>query len=308
MAVDSFSHSTSDVLNDLDPLSRALLDLSIQRGMDDAEIADVLGTDAESVFEVRVGLLRSLAERVAPEHADADVPELQAVVAERLYAGPEADDAPAAPAVAADDMGDEVDEAELYEPLTEVDEEPARREVPAWASDTRAPRDEPRKRRSPLVILLPLLVAIAVVGGILALAGGSDDDGGEPAAPPPPAAPDRPADEPAGGKPKPRATRLTPVGGSDARGTAAIDGDRLTLKLRDLPDPRGGAYEIWLYDSVIDAKSLGSSQDTRIDLDARLPDGARDYRYVDVSLEPADGNRNHSGQSILRVPVDELTR
>jgi DNA-directed RNA polymerase specialized sigma24 family protein len=55
MAVDSFSHSSDEVLNELDPLSRALLDLSVQQGMDDAEIAEVLGTDTESVLEVRVG-------------------------------------------------------------------------------------------------------------------------------------------------------------------------------------------------------------------------------------------------------------
>ena len=57
--MDSFPDSSEDVLNDLDPLSRALLDLSIQRGMDDGEIAQVLGTDETSVFEVRVGLLRN---------------------------------------------------------------------------------------------------------------------------------------------------------------------------------------------------------------------------------------------------------
>ena len=36
---------------------------------------------------------------------------------------------------------------------------------------------------------------------------------------------------------------------------------------------------------------------------ARLPEGYRRYRFIDVSREPADGNRNHSGQSVLRVPT-----
>ena len=31
-----------------------------------------------------------------------------------------------------------------------------------------------------------------------------------------------------------------------------------------------------------------------------------DYRFLDVSLEPADDNRNHSGQSVLRVPLSTL--
>ena len=87
MPADSSPYSSEDVLNDLDPLSRALLDLSIQKGMDDAEIAEVLGTDRDSVFEVRVGLLRKLAARVAPDYEDAELPELEAVVAERLYGG-----------------------------------------------------------------------------------------------------------------------------------------------------------------------------------------------------------------------------
>ncbi len=43
MAVDSFSDSSSEVLNDLDPLSRAILDLSLKRGMSDAEIGEILG-------------------------------------------------------------------------------------------------------------------------------------------------------------------------------------------------------------------------------------------------------------------------
>src|SRR5829696_9771268 len=113
MAVDSFPDSSEDVLNDLDPLSRALLDLSVQRGMDDAEIAQVLGTDEDYVFEVRVGLLRNLAEKVAREHAEAELPELEAAVTARLYpdvagagepeAAPEAEVEPEAEAPAADE-------------------------------------------------------------------------------------------------------------------------------------------------------------------------------------------------------------
>jgi hypothetical protein len=39
---------------------------------------------------------------------------------------------------------------------------------------------------------------------------------------------------------------------------------------------------------------------------AELPAAAARYRYIDVSLEPADGNPNHSGQSVLRVPLRGL--
>ena len=33
-----------------------------------------------------------------------------------------------------------------------------------------------------------------------------------------------------------------------------------------------------------------------------LPKGFQRYRFIDVSREPADGNPNHSGDSVLRVP------
>ena len=312
MAVDSFSHSSEDVLKDLDPLSRALLDLSLQRGMEDAEIADVLGTDEESVLEVRVGLLRALAEKVAPEHAEADVPELQAVIAQRVYG----EDAPAEEAAVAADLGEEppAEEAEDDRPTAVdavPDPEPEPEPVdhapvaPEPTASESAPAEQ-RKRRSPLVFLLPLLLVVALAGVILTLTSGGDDSD----SPSTPAAPQRPAPDAKPDKPaaadKARAVRLSVIGGGEARGTATRDGNRLKLKLRGLPAAQGGSYQVWLYDSVIDAKSLGSSKEAKIDLDAKLPKNADDYRYVDVSIEPADGNGNHSGRSVLRVPLSKL--
>jgi hypothetical protein len=291
MAVDSFSHSSEDVLNDLDPLSRALLDLSLQRGMDDAEIADVLGTDQESVFEVRVGLLRALAEKVAPEHADADPAELQAVITDRLYADPAA-------------QAEEIADLEAAVPAPEPEPEPESElePEPDWLTDRDQPA-EPRRRRSPLVVLLPILLVIAVVGAIVLIAGGSDGDksADQPAAQAP--APDQPTAKPepeAATQPKARAVRLAAIGSGDATGTATLTGNRLKLKLRGLPSANGGSYQVWAYNSVIDAKPIGTPKS------AKLPADAKDYRYVDVSIEPADGNANHSGRSVLRVPLKQL--
>jgi len=300
MPVDSFPESSEDVLNDLDPLSRALLDLSVQKGMNDAEIAEVLGTDEESVYEVKVGLLRNLAAKVAPDKADAELPELQAAVAAELY--PPEDET----AVEADELGDEVDEAELEtepELETEAAPEPAEAEAPALAEPATAGE---RRRRSPLVFLLPLLLLACIAALVIALAGGSDDDGGDKAEPAKPAAENQ---QPAPAKkPRPRPVRLTAVGSGGARGTAALEGNRLTLKLRGLPDPDGGAYQVWLYNSVIDAKPLFRSRDTKVQVEAKLPGNANKYEFVDVSLEPADGNPNHSGHSVLRVPLKNLER
>ena len=63
---------------------------------------------------------------------------------------------------------------------------------------------------------------------------------------------------------------------------------------------------MWLYSSVDRARPLGSFPSGEFDLDAPLPRDAERYREVDISLEPGDGNPNHSGDSYLRVPLARL--
>jgi hypothetical protein len=63
---------------------------------------------------------------------------------------------------------------------------------------------------------------------------------------------------------------------------------------------------VWLYDSVADSQKLASFDAPKARIDVRLPAGFRRYRFVDVSREPADGNPNHSGLSLLRVPISRL--
>jgi hypothetical protein len=294
--VDSSSYSSEDVLNDLDPLSRALLDLSIQREMNDAEIAQVLGTDEESVFEVRVGLLRNLAEKVAPEHAEDELPELHAAVAERLYSETETETDEAA--VDAHDLGDE---GELQE--TPVEEEPEPHPAPVAVE---SPPQRTSRRRSWLPIVLPILVVLAVIAVIVAAGSGNggDEQKSKPAAQAPPTEqPNTNTGPTPKSKPKPKTIRLTSFG--SATGTASIDGDRLTMTLKNLPPADGGTYTVWLYNSIIDAKKIGTVTNGKVEV--KLPAGADKYRYVDVSLEPPDGNPNHSGQSVLRVPLEKLS-
>src|SRR3954453_21636470 len=73
MQVDSFHHA----LEDLDPISRALVELSLKNGLDDDEIAGMMGNDVDAVRAQREAALRDLARRVAPESSDADLPELE---------------------------------------------------------------------------------------------------------------------------------------------------------------------------------------------------------------------------------------
>jgi hypothetical protein len=75
------------------------------------------------------------------------------------------------------------------------------------------------------------------------------------------------------------------------------------------PSGRREAYEVWLYNSPRDARSIGAQV-----TDARgtyqgagpLPANFEKYRFIDVSREPIDRNAAHSGDSVLRGRVPKL--
>jgi hypothetical protein len=75
------------------------------------------------------------------------------------------------------------------------------------------------------------------------------------------------------------------------------------------PSGRREAYEVWLYNSPRDARSVGAQV-----TDARgtyqgagpLPANFAKYRFIDVSREPIDRNAAHSGDSVLRGRVPKL--
>lgn len=87
---------------------------------------------------------------------------------------------------------------------------------------------------------------------------------------------------------------------------------RLVLQATNLPAlKKQQAYEVWLYNSRTDAKSLGaqvldqnggfqgqSTPLTRAEIER--------FNAVDVSLEPVDNDRSHSGQSVLRGKLSAL--
>src|SRR5437764_712046 len=60
-----------NALHHLDPGTRALLDLSLRRGLDDAEIADLLGADSAYVSSSREAAIAQLAEDLGM-HGDPD--------------------------------------------------------------------------------------------------------------------------------------------------------------------------------------------------------------------------------------------
>jgi hypothetical protein len=268
MLSDSFTHA----LEGLDPASRALLDLSLRRGMRTDEIADVLGAEPDSIALSRDEALRSVAAAVGMGR-DEQLDDVRAHLAELpadQWHGPRNG------ANGANGNG-------------------------AAATAAAPPVEEPRGR-SKLPLLLAGLAAAAVIAVIALSSGGGSDEpqtqAGTRAKPAPAKQPAPPA--------KTHAARVTGISGG-ARGTARLlPGRRLALRLGGLKDPGNAAYQVWLYSSVIDARPLAKANGSRIAVKVQLPASWRRYRYVDVSLEPNDGNVSHSGESVARVATSKL--
>jgi hypothetical protein len=154
---------------------------------------------------------------------------------------------------------------------------------------------------------MALLAGAALLATILAvvLLSGSDDEprlGAEPQSrPQAPAA----VSPPAASSPGPGVKLQPAAGATKASASARIEGDRLELRVRDLPTSKGG-YVLWLYDSVAEAAPVARFEIPSAKISARLPGDYERYQYLDLSREPRDGNPNHSGESVLRVPLERL--
>jgi hypothetical protein len=69
------------------------------------------------------------------------------------------------------------------------------------------------------------------------------------------------------------------------------------------PSGQNAAYQVWLYNSEKDRKSLGAQvTDAQGNLQAGavLPSGYRDYKFVDVTSATVDGQSLRTGSSVLR--------
>jgi hypothetical protein len=289
-------------LADLDPGNRALLDLSLRRGVSDAEIGELLRKTPDDVARGRDAVLELLADAL-------DVPGLDRRERVRRAVAALPDDAwrgggqpPPAEPPTREEPELEVRLRRDTEP--EPDVRLKRRPEPPTADDDIHFTPEPRRsRRGGLLAALGLLLVLGALAAIL-LAGGDDDD--EPA----PDMAERtgsqatpPGDERPG---RGGGVALQPLTDAGARGRIAPgEGGLLVISIGGLP--RGeGSYEAWLYDSVVDARSLGRFEGGARRLEGKLPPDAGEYRFLDISLEPADGNPNHSGDSVLRTPLAPL--
>ena len=113
-------------------------------------------------------------------------------------------------------------------------------------------------------------------------------------------------DEPAG-----ESLTLTalPDSGVEASGTATLGspGGEATVELDGLaPSREGEFYELWLLNDTDDLVSLGSFRvdaEGTTEVELPLPVDPSEYGFVDVSVEPDDGDASHSGDSVLRGPI-----
>jgi hypothetical protein len=108
---------------------------------------------------------------------------------------------------------------------------------------------------------------------------------------------------------------LKPVSGSSntAAGLAVIaargDDQQLIVQARLPASKNREAYEVWLYNSPSDAKSLGAQvtdKDGNFQGAGPLPGDYKKYKYIEISREKVDTNRAHSGTSILRGAVADF--
>ena len=111
-----------------------------------------------------------------------------------------------------------------------------------------------------------------------------------------------------GGDGNGRTAELLALGGFEGGGTAELNGRTLAVDLDGVDAPAGSFYELWLLDldgeELRDLRSLGRvgpdgsyAVPEDVDLDR--------FSVVDVSIEPDDGNPDHSGDSVLRGPLHE---
>ena len=266
----------------LDPTHRALLELSLHREVADPALAELLRTDVDAVGRQRAEALRRMADELeaAPEEVEPAL--IRHWRHEETEETPEAEEAP-----------------EAYEtPEVHDAHEP---EEAAGAAET-----EPARR--PRRALWAGLTGMAVLGLVLVLilAGGGDDEenGGADAG----GAPSEPAEEsPPPPREGPQQVELEPLFGGQAAGTASIvrrpGADRVLLRVSGLSEEN---HAVWLYDSIGEARPVASFAGPQATARFRLPEGYDRFGYLDVSREPPDGNPNHSGESVLRVPTRDL--
>jgi hypothetical protein len=106
---------------------------------------------------------------------------------------------------------------------------------------------------------------------------------------------------------------LQPVENARGNGAAFVAARgktrQLIVRARLPATRRGQAYEVWLYNSDSDARSLGAQVTNRegvLEGLTTLPRNVDRYKFIDVSSEKVDRDARHSGISVLRGRLDQV--
>jgi hypothetical protein len=178
--------------------------------------------------------------------------------------------------------------------------ERGRRAAAARPAGLAAPAGADVKRRRLLAAAgaLAALILLAVLVWPVGVLTGGDDD------------PDQSADRSAAGGSQNSSQSAT----GPAAGIAIVveeNGKKqlLVQAARLDPSKEREAYEVWLYNSRGDAKTLGgqvTDQQGNYQAIGPLPADFESYRFIDISREPLDRQRGHSGASVLRGRMPKL--
>ncbi len=179
--------------------------------------------------------------------------------------------------------------------------ERGRRAAAAKPAGLAAPADADVKRRRLLAAAgaLGALILLAVLVWPVGVLTGGDED------------PEPAADQAAAGNESQNSSQ-TATGA--AAGIAIVVEENAKKQLlvqaaRLDPSKEREAYEVWLYNSQGDAKTLGgqvTDQQGNYQAVGPLPADFENYRFIDISREPLDQQRGHSGASVLRGRMPKL--
>ncbi len=311
---------------ELDPASRAMLNLWLHRGLSDAQIADFIGATPEGVATRREALVAALSIQLdaAPEEVHETVEELAGRGRDQVasVAAPVEPGAITAEPEERTEPGEEHESAEaeaepeVSEPVSVPPPQPAGTQAAERTeADGAAPAARHRRRPPRTVLLIIALSLLALILLVSVLLTGSNKSTSAPKTTPsvPPAP--RAGPGPGSAAPRhapasaPRALRLLPVPGGSPRasGVATLSrvgrATRLHLVVRGLTRlPRTAVYAVWLYNSVLDSSPLVLLPRPTSTVDVRLPRRFPRYHFLDVAVQHVP-SYFHSGQSVLRAPL-----
>jgi hypothetical protein len=335
----SMAKHTSDpiarALSELDSGTRALLDLSLRRALDDDELAKLVSADPARIAERRERTLDEMATAAGIEG-----PGAREQVTERLLAvpsevwlassapdEPQAEPPPApapptpepppppvapksAPAVARPPIKDA--RSTVGTQVASVGPPPGPGSAPPVAVASSADDPVPGTRSRNRVMVIVALALAAVLLAVLLLGAADDSDEAAPATTPPPT--DGPAQTtptdgpPPDEEPKLAGAPLEPLPGA-GRGSVEVRlevGGTIVAGLDGLPAPGRDVYKLWLYNSILDSKGLGTTGSASGSIEARLPANADRYRFLDLTMQPRKRTSPHNGRSLFRAPLSQI--